>query len=47
MGAGSDDNVITGNEIFNFPSDVQDGGSSNCWRRNQFTTGSVPSGGCP
>lgn len=47
LAAGSDDNLVTGNEIFNFPTDVQDLGASNCWRRNMYTTGSVSTAGCP
>jgi parallel beta-helix repeat protein len=41
----SDDNVIVGNTISENTSDVLDNGTNNCWRNNQYTTGSVAS--CP
>ena len=45
--AGSDDNVLAQNKVDGYPTDVSDAGSSNCWRSNTFTTGSVPATGCP
>ena len=47
VGVGSDDNVIVQNHIDGYAADVSDAGTSNCWRSNHFTTGSVPSTGCP
>jgi parallel beta-helix repeat protein len=38
----SSDNVITGNRLTGNNPDVLDAGSNNCWRHNQYTTGSVP-----
>lgn len=43
--ATSDDNKLIGNDVGDTPSDVSDAGTGNCWKRNIYTTGSVP--GCP
>ena len=43
--AGSDDNRITGNDVSGSATDVSDAGTGNCWKKNTYTTGSVPS--CP
>lgn len=43
--AGSDDNRLTGNDVGGSPTDVSDAGNGNCWKKNAYTTGSVP--GCP
>ena len=43
--ANSDGNRISGNDIEGSASDVSDAGTGNCWKKNQYTTGSVPS--CP
>lgn len=45
--ANSDNNVLSQNTISGYPDDVRDLGASNCWRSNHFTTGTVPSTGCP
>ena len=45
LDATSDDNLIVGNTISENTSDVVDNGTNNCWRNNQYTTGSVAS--CP
>lgn len=48
LDAASDDNVLAQNTIEGFPADVVDAGTSNCWRpSNHYTTGSVPTTGCP
>lgn len=47
LDASSDDNVLAQNTIGGFPADVADSGSSNCWRSNTYTTGTVPATGCP
>ena len=41
----SDDNVIFHNNISGSTTDVADAGTGNCWKRNTFSTGSVPP--CP
>ena len=38
----SSDNVITGNSLTGNNPDVLDAGTNNCWRHNQYTTGSAP-----
>ncbi len=38
----SADNLITGNRLSGNDPDVLDAGTDNCWRHNQYTTGSVP-----
>jgi hypothetical protein len=43
--AGSSGNVLVRNLIDDSGTDVIDAGAANCWRNNQFTTGSVPA--CP
>jgi parallel beta-helix repeat protein len=46
LDATSDDNDIVGNGVFStVVADVVDAGSGNCWRRNTFSTGTVPP--CP
>lgn len=40
--ANSDHNRIIGNEIAGSTTDVSDAGTDNCWKNNQYTTGSVP-----
>jgi len=36
------DNLISANRLAGNDPDVLDAGSNNCWRHNQYTTGSVP-----
>jgi hypothetical protein len=43
--ATSTDNLIPANNIAGSVTDVLDSGTGNCWRKNVFTTGSVPA--CP
>ncbi len=43
--ANSDNNRIIGNDISGSTTDVSDAGTGNCWKNNQYATGSVPS--CP
>lgn len=43
--ADSDDNRIVGNDVSGSATDVSDAGTGNCWKDNQYTTGTVPS--CP
>ena len=45
LDAASSQNAIVRNRISGSATDVVDDGTSNCWRNNTFTTGSVPS--CP
>jgi hypothetical protein len=48
LDATSDDNLIKGNALDRFTTNVSDGGgSSNCWLGNHFVTGMVPTTGCP
>jgi nitrous oxidase accessory protein NosD len=43
--AASDDNLLVGNNVNGSTTDVSDAGTGNCWKKNSFTTGTVPS--CP
>ena len=43
----SDENVLINNVISGSATDVIDDGSSNCWRKTTFATGTIPPGGCP
>ncbi len=45
LDANSDDNRIIGNDIHGSTVDVSDAGTGNCWKKNTYTTGTVPS--CP
>ena len=45
--SGSDENLLVGNRVTGSATDVSDAGVSNCWIGNSFTTGTVPTGGCP
>lgn len=45
--ATSDDNRLTRNVLTGNGIDVVDNGSSNCWRGNEFASGTVPTDGCP
>ena len=45
LDANSDDNRIIGNDIHGSTIDVSDAGTGNCWKKNSYTTGTVPS--CP
>jgi copper-binding protein NosD len=45
LDAASSQNAIVSNRVSGSATDVVDDGTSNCWRNNTFTTGSVPS--CP
>jgi parallel beta-helix repeat protein len=45
LDASSDGNRVIGNTVAGSTTDVSDAGTGNCWKNNQFTTGSVP--GCP
>jgi len=40
--SGSDSNILTGNRLSGNNPDVLDNGADNCWRRNQYATGTVP-----
>src|SRR5262249_12690450 len=46
LDAASSDNGIFTNNISGYNTDVLDDGTNNCWRRNTFITGSIPSSGC-
>ena len=46
LDAASSDNGIFTNKVSGYNTDVLDDGTNNCWRRNTFITGSVPSSGC-
>ena len=37
----SDDNLLLGNKAFESAIDVVDAGANNCWRRTEYTTGSI------
>ncbi len=39
---GSDDNLISGNRLSGNNPDVLDAGMGNCWRHDNYTTGTVP-----
>ena len=43
--ANSDDNRIIKNDVHGSTTDVSDAGTGNCWKHDQYTTGSVAS--CP
>lgn len=47
LDAGSDDNRVLFAAVGGNLTDVIDNGSSNCWKGTSFTTGSIPTGGCP
>jgi len=45
--ADSSENRLIGNTVSGSTMDVVDNGTSNCWHRTMFVTGSIPAGGCP
>jgi parallel beta-helix repeat protein len=47
LDATSDENLLVKNAVSGSVTDVSDDGSSNCWRRTTFTTGTLPADGCP